>query len=313
MDAIPARLTNQRFRKTSLLVQKAVRTSPGIRWESQQPRFAIESYVASPPANFDPLPMAMIAIHQGKKLDATVTNIPHGRHETVSAVPYRLILVPADFGVAWRTLRGAFWFQVIYTADAAQEALRRIIGSSRTPLQVRDQLLPALARQLLELATSPPDEIPPGYAERIIDAFTAQLERISYGHYTGEIVRTPDPAINETLLYIHAHLSDKLTIQHLASLKNMSSALLRRRFHEAVGMPVHRYIIKCRVEKAHMLIEENRYSLSVIAAHCGFSSLGHMTTTFVRLLGVTPGEYRRRQLPTPGEGGHAGGQRSARE
>ncbi|MDD5175026.1 MAG: AraC family transcriptional regulator [Sterolibacterium sp.] len=297
-------LTDPQFRKTSLLVQKAVRTPPAIRWENQeQPHFAIESYVAAPPATFEALPMALIAIHYGRKLDAVVDNASDSEREIFTSIPYRLILLPTGAGTHWRAPQGTFWFQVIYTSGATQDALRKIIGNSRAPFQVRDRVLPALSRQLLGIATSSTISLPERYAERIIDAFTAQLEWLSCGNHSGEMMRTPDPAINEILLHIHSHANDTLTIAHLASLQRMSPALLRRRFQEAVGVPVHRYIIKCRVERAYELIEESRLSLTEIATQCGFSSLSHMSSAFTRILGCTPGEYRRRAATDSGRSG----------
>ena len=289
------RLADLMFRETSLLVQKGARTPPVVRWENQgELRFAIESYVATPPMTIDTLPMVMIAIHYGKKLDATVVDHTTERKGEATSIPYRTMLTPIGVDIDWRGSRGNFWFQLIYTSGIAQDALQKIIGDSRVPVQIHDQVLPVLSRQLLEIAKSSTAPLPERYTESMIEAFTAHLQWLSQGHHTGEMMRTSDPAINETLLHIHSHASDTLTIAQLASLQKMSPALLRRRFHMVVGMPVHRYIIKFRVEQAYRLIEESTLSLSKIAAQCGFSSLGHMSSVFTRMLGATPGAYRRR-------------------
>jgi AraC family transcriptional regulator len=298
---------NLLFAKTSLLIQKAVRTPPVIRWEnSGQPRFAIESYVTAPPADFDALPMALIAIHYGKNFDGVVKTgdaVDNAARETFSSAPYRLIIFPSGAETHWEGPPGTFWCMIIYTSGLSQDALKRIIGNRRAPFQVRDNVLPVLSRQLLDVNKDKACLPPSRYFDSIVGAFVAQLEWLSCNDHGENIVRSPDSAINDTLLYIHSHLNEKLTIAELAALQKISPALLRRRFLEVVGSPVHRYIMKCRVERAYVLIEGSRLSLSQISAQCGFSSLGHMSATFSRILGVSPGVYRKVSARSPARNG----------
>ena len=296
-------LTDPLFRETSLLTQKGARTTPVIQWENREgASFAIESYVMELPLNIDPLPMVMIAIHSGRKFNAAVLDHASGWEGEATAIPYRTSLTPIGVDVHWRGSRGTFWIQLVYTSGVAQDALRKIIGNNRAPIQIDDQVLSILSRQLLEVAKLPPAPNREKYAESIITTFTAHLEWLAQGHQTSDMVRTSDPAVNETLLYIHAHTGDTLTIAQLASLQKMSPAYLRRRFHMVVGMPLHRYIIKYRVEQAYGLIERSQLPLAKIADQCGFSSLGHMSTAFTRILGVTPGVYRKQGAAKTGRG-----------
>ncbi len=224
---VETRLTGPLFRETSLLTQKGVRTSPVIQWENREGSpLAIESYVAELPLNIDPLPMVMIAIHSGRKFDADVVDHSGGWEGKATAIPYRTVLTPIGVNVHWRGSRGTFWFQLVYTSGAAQEAARRIIGNSRVPVQIDDQVLSILSRQLLEVAKEPSTPYRDKYAEHIITAFTAHLEWLSHGYQTNDMARTSDPAVNETLLYIHSHASDTLTIAQLAALQKISPAYL---------------------------------------------------------------------------------------
>lgn len=292
-------LAERMIGETAYLVQKGVRTPPVIRWENREgPCFRIESYVAAPPLAIDPLPMVVVAIHSGRTLSASVVDRSSEWEGETTSIPYRTMLTPVDVDVHWRGPRGTFWVQLIYTSGAAQEALRKLIGDSRVPIQIDDQVLPILARQLLEIAKAPADPLTKRYAKHVIATFSAHLEWLACGH-RDDMMCTSDPAINETLLYIHAHAGDTLTIAQLAALQKMSPAHLRRRFQAVVGMPVHRYIIKYRVEQAHELIEGSTLPLSKIAVQCGFSSLQHMSSTFLRMLGVTPGIYRGRGAAKP--------------
>jgi AraC family transcriptional regulator len=288
-------MIDPQFKEVSALVQRAVNARPVSRWENRgSNHLAIESYVTVPPSVIiiPPLPMAMIAVHFGTKIDAYAG--PSSQDMPTVAMPYRVMLVPGDVEMHFRSPDKILWFQLLYTSGDAHQALKKVIGDHRVPLQINDALLPALSRQMFEISSSPTAPRPVRYVERIIDAITAQLEWLALGNRSGDMMRTSDPAINETVLYIHAHVSEPLTIAHLALLQKMSASLLRHRFLAVMGMPIHRYIIQYRVKLAHHLIEESSLPLTKIATQCGFSSLAHMVSTFKRVLGVTPGSYRKK-------------------
>ncbi|MCK9502945.1 MAG: AraC family transcriptional regulator [Porticoccaceae bacterium] len=285
------------FKETSALVQQGVDAKPVAQWENRgSNHLAIESYVTEPSTGFfvPPLPMAMIAVHYGRAIDAYPTG--QSVSPEASAVPYSVMLHPSGTEVRFRSQDRALWFHLLYTSGDTQHVLKKIIGRHRVPLQINDALLPVLARQIFEIATSPTAPRPVRYVERIIDAITAQLEWLALGNRSGEVIRTSDPAVNETVLYIHARIGEPLTIAQLAQLQRMSASLLRQRFQAVMGMPIHRYIIQHRVKTAHDLIESSNLSLTIISAECGFSSLAHMVSTFKRVLGVTPGSYRTKDL-----------------
>lgn len=290
-------MIDPQFKEASALVQQGVNARPVSQWENRGlNHLAIESYLTVPSVEFvvPPLPMAMIAVHYGTKIDAY--SISQSTNLETIAVPYSVMLHPSGTEVHFRSQDRALWFHLLYTSGDTQHALKKMIGHHRVPLQINDALLPVLSRQIFEISAFPTAPRPVRYVERIIDAITAQLEWFSLGNRSGEMIRTCDPAVNEVVLYIHAHVSESLTIAHLALLQKMSGSLLRQRFQSVMGMPIHRYIIQYRVKLAHDLIESSNLSLTKIATQCGFSSLAHMVSTFKRVLGVTPGSYRAKNV-----------------
>jgi AraC family transcriptional regulator len=64
----------------------------------------------------------------------------------------------------------------------------------------------------------------------------------------------------------------------------------RRRYHCSVGD----YVRRLRVEFACRELATSERALSEIALAAGFADQSHFTKTFRRLLGLTPGEFRRR-------------------
>ena len=59
------------------------------------------------------------------------------------------------------------------------------------------------------------------------------------------------------------------------------------------GSPPHHYVIERRVARARGQLERGVEPIVDVVLECGFSSQAHMTSTFTRQLGVSPGRYRR--------------------
>ena len=77
----------------------------------------------------------------------------------------------------------------------------------------------------------------------------------------------------------------------LASLANMDRYELVRQFSRKFGITPHAFLIQRRVQKARQLLRQS-LSAAEVAQCCGFSDQSHLTRTFRRYLGYTPGQYR---------------------
>ncbi|CAM5768030.1 hypothetical protein LMIY3S_02363 [Labrys miyagiensis] len=96
--------------------------------------------------------------------------------------------------------------------------------------------------------------------------------------------------------YMRANLANRITLQELAGLCNLSQSHFRRAFQKTVGMPPHQYLLKLRIEAAERLLVETNFSLSLIAQSCGFASQSHITRVMKQWRGTTPGHIRKLQL-----------------
>jgi AraC family transcriptional regulator len=92
---------------------------------------------------------------------------------------------------------------------------------------------------------------------------------------------------------IEARLDTKVTVQDIADALRLSAGFFCRAFLAAIGKTPHDYIIDRRVSRARMLLRNATHGLGEIAQASGFASHAHMTATFRKRLGVTPGEIRR--------------------
>ncbi|MDB4933589.1 MAG: transcriptional regulator, AraC family [Labilithrix sp.] len=94
--------------------------------------------------------------------------------------------------------------------------------------------------------------------------------------------------------YVEAHLDTALSLATLARVAGVSSAHLRHWFKAKMGLPVHRYVVHRRVERARVLLLQRTMPASEVALAAGFAHQTHMARWLRRELGVTPRELVRR-------------------
>jgi len=93
--------------------------------------------------------------------------------------------------------------------------------------------------------------------------------------------------------FIDANLSNKIGPPDFADLTRLSISHFARAFRATVGETPHGYLIRCRVERVKELMLETDLPLAQIALDCGLTDQAHMTRLFSRVVGVSPGAWRR--------------------
>jgi transcriptional regulator GlxA family with amidase domain len=94
--------------------------------------------------------------------------------------------------------------------------------------------------------------------------------------------------------WINDHLADDLSLSVLADQAGMSERSFSRHYAEATGQTPARAIERLRVEAARHLLLESRLPIKRIAQRCGLGSEETLRRSFLRLLAVTPQDYRSR-------------------
>jgi len=85
-----------------------------------------------------------------------------------------------------------------------------------------------------------------------------------------------------------------LDVEALARAAHMSAGHLSRRFKAAYGESPYAYLMTRRIERAMALLRRGDLTVTETCFAVGFSSLGTFGTRFAELVGMPPGEYRRR-------------------
>lgn len=94
--------------------------------------------------------------------------------------------------------------------------------------------------------------------------------------------------------WIAAHLSDDLSLPTLARQAGMGERSFSRHYVRATGKSPARAVEQLRVEAARTLLTDTSAAVKRVAQRCGFGSEETMRRSFLRLLAVTPQEYRSR-------------------
>jgi len=96
--------------------------------------------------------------------------------------------------------------------------------------------------------------------------------------------------------YIKSHLDDPALNQAaLARHIGLSERHLYRLFKKATGVAPSFYLQQKRLEKACVLLQHTQLSIRLVAVYCGFRSLSHFTSWFVRHKQLTPRDFRKEQ------------------
>lgn len=218
------------------------------------------------------------------------------RRNTFDTPPGGLILLnPGEAHTGEAAIKGGFAYRAFYPTPA--------------------HLAPVMAE------LKQPDQLPlfpnvrvddPGLANMVrsfhsaIDTGTTLLERETrlLGLLTTLVVRygamriaasklgAEPQAIVRVRAYLEEHYAEQVTLATLAEYAGLSAYHLVRVFHKATGVPPHAYLESIRIRHSQQLLAQG-VALAEIAYATGFSSQSHFTARFRRIIGVTPGAYRR--------------------
>jgi AraC-like DNA-binding protein len=91
-----------------------------------------------------------------------------------------------------------------------------------------------------------------------------------------------------------ARYAEPLTIADMARAARLSPAYFSREFRRTFGESPHQYLLTRRLERAAALLRTTDWSIARICFAVGWQSVGSFTTSFGRMFGSSPSQYRAR-------------------
>lgn len=102
----------------------------------------------------------------------------------------------------------------------------------------------------------------------------------------------PHWAVTAVREYLEHHVEQLVRLEDLARVARMSQFYLNRIFQREVGIPPYEYLVKIRLKRAQVLLQEGK-AISEAAYSSGFADQSHLTRFFKKHTGMTPGKYQR--------------------
>ncbi|WP_298497976.1 AraC family transcriptional regulator [uncultured Maritimibacter sp.] len=140
---------------------------------------------------------------------------------------------------------------------------------------------------------------PPGgtlMAEHLSQIMLLQVLRL---WMAAESTKTPgwlgalaDPRLARAIAAMHAEPGRKWTLAELAGVAGMSRTSFAERFRDMVGRTPLDYLINWRMRLAADRLRRTDDRVNVIALSVGYESEAAFSTTFRRVMGISPGRYR---------------------
>lgn len=98
--------------------------------------------------------------------------------------------------------------------------------------------------------------------------------------------------IIKTMDYINSNYYEKITIDKLALMANMSRASYIRHFENLNGKTLNQYLTKVRIKAACDLLINTNLTITEISMRCGFFDASHFSKIFKKINGKLPLQYR---------------------
>lgn len=122
---------------------------------------------------------------------------------------------------------------------------------------------------------------PPGREQRYYSVFTP---RLMHG----------DAAVLKVQHWLQATSARDTALATLAAQAGLEERTFLRRFRKATGMTATDYCQRIRVAKACEILQFNTLPVERVAWEVGYGDPGAFRKVFIRIVGLTPAEYRRR-------------------
>lgn len=128
--------------------------------------------------------------------------------------------------------------------------------------------------------------------DRVLAPEISSEINIGTNKQSGQFLSDIKNPIESTIQYIQLNYGEQLTLKGIADLVYLSPSYFSRLFKEDTGMTFVEYLSFVRVQKAKGMLRLSSLPIEVIANNTGFANSSYFATTFKKIVGKTPSEYR---------------------
>jgi AraC-like DNA-binding protein len=198
-----------------------------------------------------------------------------------------LAFVPAGEPHATHLRDGVRTFDVVLQPDW-ERRLRRGAALVDEPAEFRCGLPVWLSARLYQEFQNP-DDLTPLVLEGMTLELLAEMSRATATAAARDVPRW----LTQARDLLHAHFTENLSLDMVAAAAGVHPAHLTRAFRRHYRETIGDYVRGLRVEYARHLLVATDAPLSQIALDAGFADQAHLSRSFRRRTGMTPGAFRR--------------------
>ena len=148
--------------------------------------------------------------------------------------------------------------------------------------------------RLLAESVNDPDPSAQLYGDGLTAAIVSRLFATRQAHDTARRGLAPWQ-LRRVLEYLATHLPERVELEQLAGLVDLSQSHFSRAFKSSTGMAPYQWQLNARIRRAQSHLLNTDASLERVAEATGFADGVHFGRTFRRLVGATPAAWRREQ------------------
>lgn len=122
------------------------------------------------------------------------------------------------------------------------------------------------------------------------------LTHLLESHYNGRVNKTVATLAQNTIAYIQQHYAEPLSVSEISAAMQFSQSYVNRSLQAYTGLPVKKYLLHFRLEKAMELLSTTKLSVQEVAESCGFGDAKNFSTTFKKHYGISPSSISANRL-----------------
>lgn len=226
----------------------------------------------------------------------TCARLGDSKAERYDALTGDIIVKPAHLEARLHLSKARESAIIVYPDDSLKELARQQFGSDQAelrppPFGAVDHTALRIAQLLKAELTREhgPSEF---YVERLIAILGVHLlhayaapDDSGPQPFKGGLARKATRSLQD---FLRANLAQKISVNELAALANLSPRQFTHAFTRTFGKSPHRYLLDLRLDHAAGLLAEGQLTIADVAYLSGFSSQSHLTAAMKKYRGITP-------------------------
>ena len=113
---------------------------------------------------------------------------------------------------------------------------------------------------------------------------------------SSDVLAVDDAEVSQAIRFIRAHACEGINVDDVLKFVPVSRRSLESRFKALIGRTLHDEIDRVQLDRARELLRETDLSLPDVALRAGFRHAEYLSVVFKKKTGVTPSEFRRRNV-----------------